>query len=137
MGLILRRHNLYLYILSSCWNCTLQLLILFLTCTIFKFSPSFITVTNKSFGMTRPLIITMTIILTSEYYGIIIKLDIYITIWHLLLWSYLPEQSICSSHPGLQEHAPLLQMPRLLQSSLFVHEKTVEERKSIEKGNFC
>ena len=48
----------------------------FLTCTIFKFSPSFITITNRCFSMTRPLTITMTVVLTSEYYGIIIKLDI-------------------------------------------------------------
>ena len=51
----------------------------FLTCTIFKFSPSFMTMTNRCLGMTRPLMVTMTIILTFEYYGRIVKLNIYDT----------------------------------------------------------
>ena len=71
----------------------------FLTCTIVKFSPSFITITNKCFSMTRPMMITMTIILTFEYYGRIIKLNIYHTYANDIHYFEVTYQSNLFAHP--------------------------------------
>ena len=66
---------------------------IFLTCTIFKFSPSFITITKKCLGMTRPLTITMTIITAFENYGRNSKLDMYNTMLMDLCYFEITYQS--------------------------------------------
>ena len=57
------------------------------------------TMTNRCLGMTRPLMVTMTIILTFEYYGRIIKLNIYHTYANDIHYFEVTYQSNLFAHP--------------------------------------
>ena len=103
-GFILRRQNLYMQYrkIIKLFTFLLHFAIIktfFLTCTIFKFSPSFMTMTNRCLSMTRPLMVTMTIILTFEYYGRIIKLNIYHTYANDIHYFEVTYQSNLFAHP--------------------------------------